>query len=282
MSSYFIAHGIKRKHGIIIIWDLSVTGIWLQFRSVVVLMIRRLGYCKMLFITLLFGYSILAIRWDSWIDFIGQRTRWHSYGMIKNNVCLNISVESCCPKIQACHLNWLLVKSICVLFTDLLVAKTHWRALSSKTDTYKYKLQPYIHRSTGIVLLPFNTKASQPIHLALRFRHRCVHVTSITVIQATELWNIRTTFFRRPCSLLQQKKKRITLGTSKFSFDSCFLGGWGNDKSFDCLFILFRYPTPQWFLSWILINPNLSTSKPRTADLLPLFLSSCVSRDSVS
>ena len=145
--------------------------------------------------------------------------------MIKNNVCLNISVESCCPKIQACHLNWLLVKSICVLFTDLLVAKTHWRALSSKTDTYKYKLQPYIHRSTGIVLLPFNTKASQPIHLALRFRHRCVHVTSITVIQATGLENTRTTFFRRPCSLLQQKK-RITLGTSKFSFDSCFSGGW--------------------------------------------------------
>lgn len=70
MSSYFIAHGIKRKHGIIIIWDLSVTGIWLQFRSVVVLMIRRLGYCKMLFITLLFGYSILG-------NTMGQLDRLH-------------------------------------------------------------------------------------------------------------------------------------------------------------------------------------------------------------
>lgn len=47
MSSYFIAHGIETwdNHH----WDLSVTGIGLQFCSVVVLMIRRLGYRKNIF-----------------------------------------------------------------------------------------------------------------------------------------------------------------------------------------------------------------------------------------
>lgn len=156
--------------------------------------------------------------------------------------------------------------------------------MSSKTDTYKYNYSHTytIHRSIGIVLLPFNTKASQPIHLALRFRHRCVHVTSITVIQATGLENTRTTFFRRPCSLVQQKK--ITLGILLGSaLIAAFWGGVMMTSLLTACLFSFHYSTPQWLLSsWILINPNLSKSKPRTADLLPLFLSSCISRDSIS
>lgn len=81
-----------------------MTGIWLQFCSVVVVLMipaPDLGYYKIFFISPFLAIRYLAKRWDSWINFIGQRTRWHSSGMIKNNVCLNISVESCCPKLQA-------------------------------------------------------------------------------------------------------------------------------------------------------------------------------------
>lgn len=131
--------------------------------------------------------------------------------------------------------------------------------MSSKTDTYKYNYSHTytIHRSIGIVLLPFNTKASQPIHLALRFRHRCVHVTSITVIQATGLENTRTTFFRRPCSLVQQKK--ITLGILLGSaLIAAFWGGVMMTSLFDCLFILLS----PFYASMALVVVDTHKSKP--------------------
>lgn len=87
MSSYFIAHGIET-------WDNHHLGSLCDWDRVAILQrggaddtAPRIPQEYFFFITFRLALRHtwhLAKRWNSWIDFIGQWTRWHSSGMIKN------------------------------------------------------------------------------------------------------------------------------------------------------------------------------------------------------